>query len=230
MLPRYVLGYSSGHNETLSLPFFKMRFIHFDEYRDKLISKVDYPYRPEGRLIYLDDQFSQVILLCHYLFPCEAVTEVFKKKIHLDGFRCFRIIVRRFHKFTIKDAPSGRVESEEMTSNMDKVVDKLIRCSTSYRKVLTPKHGKGAHDLYLDFWVDESTKEAFQFHFRDESGGTEEQQKAASALSLFHAFQTLLTFNYYMVDARTKTELYESISLYVNETVPTPASHEGRCE
>ena len=30
-LPKYIVGYSSGHNEILSLPFFKMRFIHFDE-------------------------------------------------------------------------------------------------------------------------------------------------------------------------------------------------------
>ena len=31
ILPQYVLGYSSGENEILSLPFFKMRFIQFDE-------------------------------------------------------------------------------------------------------------------------------------------------------------------------------------------------------
>ncbi|MBU4447265.1 MAG: ATP-binding cassette domain-containing protein, partial [Proteobacteria bacterium] len=32
LLPEYVLGYSSGENEILSLPFFKMRFVQFDEY------------------------------------------------------------------------------------------------------------------------------------------------------------------------------------------------------
>lgn len=32
LLPKYVLGYSSGENEILSLPFFKMRFIQFDGY------------------------------------------------------------------------------------------------------------------------------------------------------------------------------------------------------
>src|SRR5476651_2567142 len=32
LLPQYVLGYSSGENEILSLPFFKMRFVQFDEY------------------------------------------------------------------------------------------------------------------------------------------------------------------------------------------------------
>lgn len=36
LLPEYVLGYSSGENEILSLPFFKMRFIQFDEYRHAL--------------------------------------------------------------------------------------------------------------------------------------------------------------------------------------------------
>ena len=30
-LPEYVVGYSSGENEILSLPFFKMRLIQFDE-------------------------------------------------------------------------------------------------------------------------------------------------------------------------------------------------------
>ncbi|MEI4908391.1 ABC transporter, partial [Klebsiella pneumoniae] len=30
LLPQYVLGYSSGENEILSLPFFKMRFVQFD--------------------------------------------------------------------------------------------------------------------------------------------------------------------------------------------------------
>ncbi len=31
LLPKYVLGYSSGENELLSLPFFKTRFLHYDE-------------------------------------------------------------------------------------------------------------------------------------------------------------------------------------------------------
>jgi restriction system-associated AAA family ATPase len=49
---------------------------------------------------------------------------------------------------------------------------------------------------------------------------------AKSALNLFQAFQTLLTLNHYRVDDETKKELYQSGSLYVNETISTPASHE----
>ena len=234
-LPQYVLGYSSGHNEILSLPFFKMRFIHFDEYRDKLIKKLDYPNRPEGRLIYLDDQFSQVILLCHFLFPSAAVTHIFKDKVNLEGFRCFRLIIRRFYRVEFENTPdtsqpAGQAqkpkETVELTANLSGIIDKLIRCSTTHYEDHTPYEDDDAYDLYLDFWVDDETRRAFHSHFGEGAGGSTELSKAASALNLFHALQTLLTLNYYRVDRQTKKELYGSPSLYVNETIPTPASHE----
>lgn len=238
-LPQYILGYSSGHNEILSLPFFKMRFIHFDEYRDKLIKKVDYHNRPEGRMIYLDDQFSQVILLCHFLFPSEAITRVFKDQINLEGFRCFRLIIRRFHRVEMEQAPvatptptqeSKPKATVELTENLSGIIDKLIKCATTYYEDRTPYAGddEDAHDLYLDYWIDDvgETRRAFHTHFADSAGDSEELNKAASALNLFHALQTLLTLNYYKVDPTTKKEVYESGSLYVNETIPTPASHE----
>lgn len=234
-LPQYILGYSSGHNEILSLPFFKMRFIHFDEYRDKLIKKDGYSERPEGRMIYLDDQFSQVILLCHFLFPSEAITRVFKDKINLEGFRCFRLIIRRFRPDKPKQEPSATQGTKQkepfvLTDNLSGIVEKLTMCATTYYEDRTPYAGddEDAHDLYLDYWIDDAgeTRRAFHTHFADSAGGSEELNKAASALNLFHALQTLLTLNYYSVDPVTKKELYESGSLYVNETIPTPASHE----
>src|SRR5262249_1468204 len=68
LLPQYVLGYSSGENEILSLPFFKMRFVQFDEYWNALKNQLPYPGRPETRPVYLDSSFSQAILLCNVLF------------------------------------------------------------------------------------------------------------------------------------------------------------------
>ena len=80
-------------------------------------------------------------------------------------------------------------------------------------------------NLYLDFWVNDATKRAFQVHFGESSGESEEANKAKSALNLFQAFQMLLTLNHYSVEEETKAELYQSGSLYVNETISTPASH-----
>ena len=67
LLPAHVLGYSSGENEILSLPFFKMRFVQFDEYWNCLKKLLTYLGRPEARLAYLDREFSQAILLCNLL-------------------------------------------------------------------------------------------------------------------------------------------------------------------
>ncbi|MGE8629125.1 restriction system-associated AAA family ATPase [Achromobacter denitrificans] len=95
LLPQYVLGYSSGENEILSLPFFKMRFVQFDEYWNALSRQLSYPGHPETRLAYLDSGFSQAILLCNLLFQDEATLQPFREDVGIDALREFRIILRR---------------------------------------------------------------------------------------------------------------------------------------
>ncbi|MBB6573136.1 restriction system-associated AAA family ATPase [Xanthomonas arboricola] len=95
LLPQYVLGYSSGENEILSLPFFKMRFVQFDEYWNALIRQLSYPGHPETRLAYLASGFSQAILLCNLLFQDEATLQPFREDIGIETLREFRIILRR---------------------------------------------------------------------------------------------------------------------------------------
>lgn len=254
-LPKYIIGYSSGHNEILSLPFLKMRFINFDEYRNHLTKETPYKGKSEGRMVYLDDQFSQAILICHFLFPSKAVTKVFEKMVGIKGIRRFRIIIRRHHREQIADE---RLQSMSAADKKDKtkttaeltsklmgfedrrdlenaeksiqrlgLIDLLIKCSTTHHEssYLT-NEGDEASDLYLDYWVNDATKRAFQVHFGEASGESAELDKAKSALNLFQSFQTLLTLNHYKVDEQTKLELYHSDSLYFNETIPTPASHE----
>ncbi|HBO0334678.1 TPA: restriction system-associated AAA family ATPase [Pseudomonas aeruginosa] len=95
LLPQYVLGYSSGENEILSLPFFKMRFVQFDEYWHALTRQLSYPGHPETRLAYLDSGFSQAILLCNLLFQDEATLQPFREDVGIEALREFRIILRR---------------------------------------------------------------------------------------------------------------------------------------
>lgn len=94
LLPQYVLGYSSGENEILSLPFFKMRFVQFDEYWNALTRQLSYPGHPETRLAYLDSGFSQAILLCNLLFQDEATLQPFREDVGIEALREFRIILR----------------------------------------------------------------------------------------------------------------------------------------
>lgn len=95
LLPQYVLGYSSGENEILSLPFFKMRFVQFDEYWNALTRQLSYPGHPETRLAYLDSGFSQAILLCNLLFQDESTLQPFREDVGIEALREFRIVLRR---------------------------------------------------------------------------------------------------------------------------------------
>jgi restriction system-associated AAA family ATPase len=95
LLPDFVLGYSSGENQILSLPFFKMRFVQYDEYWQKLKDRLDYPGRPETRMAYLDNEFSQAILLCNLLFQDAESLAPFREDIGIEELKEFRIIIRR---------------------------------------------------------------------------------------------------------------------------------------
>ena len=267
LLPQYVLGYSSGENEILSLPFFKMRFIQFDEYWEALKNQLPYPGRPESRLVYLDSGFSQAILLCNLLFHDAETLQPFREDVGIEGLTEFRIIIRRsipiaaeqLEEFDIADenqrkerANKIRAENRNETDaqildlirdeivesnqalwidvsenngtrfqlnlmyglegddNSDRLVSRLKRCATCSFV------DKETDTLYLDYWVNDATKQAFRENFDFEVN--------KSPIALFQALQVLLTLNLYTVSDGLKSDLYKSDSLYVSETVPTLAS------
>ncbi|MBU4261348.1 MAG: restriction system-associated AAA family ATPase [Proteobacteria bacterium] len=251
LLPEYVLGYSSGENEILSLPFFKMRFVQFDEYWHALKEQFSYPGRPETRLAYLDSGFSQAILLCNLLFHDDEALKPFREDVGVKELKEFRIIIRRsidvsqdvavgfiekifgvtavnkgfgetkYHPALTVDEGSNRntinllklLEADiESADNFDPIVSKFQRCATcTYLDEQTDT-------LYLDYWVNEATRKAFRENFDFEVN--------KSPIALFQAFQVLLTLNLYSASESLKTELYQSDSHYVTETVPILASDE----
>lgn len=244
LLPDFVLGYSSGENEIVSLPFFKMRFIQFDEYWNALSQQLPYPGYPETSMAYLDNSFSQAILLCNLLFQDQATLKPFREDVGIEALKEFRIILRRSVVLTpeqldsfvssnesrpqtlksiIQDHPALNAEEDELGNTIYRlnllhllegneksthIVSALKRCATlSYEDDATDS-------LILDYWVNEATHEAFRENFSNDP------------LSLFQAFQVLLTLNLYTVNDVTKAELYRSDSHYVSETIPTLASDE----
>lgn len=232
LLPEQVLAYSSGENEILSLPFFKMRFIQFDEYWSLLREESRY-YGPESRLIYLDNSFSQSILLCNLLFQDYETLKPFREEVGIDALKEFRVIIKRSINITSEVAEQFKANpdrqhlalqpdeavseklsisyllesNEKSDEKFDPVIDRLKRCATCSFV------DESTDSLYLDFYVNDATRTAFQNNF-------------SSALELFQAFQVLLTLNLYTVSDSLKKDLYQSDSLYVSETVPTLASDE----
>lgn len=263
LLPQYVLGYSSGGNEILSLPFFKMRFVQFDEYWNALQRQLPYPGRPETRLAYLDTSFSQAILLCNLLFQDAALLQPFREDVGIEALREFRIIIRRsipidpaqLEAFDVLDENqrkerANRIRAENPKSTdtefQDRIRKEIVKSNNALRAELDDSgvtryrlnlmHGLEGGDnsplmvsalkrcatcsfvdaatdtLYLDYFVNDATKEAFRENFEN------------SPIALFQALQVLLTLNLYTVSDALKADLYQSDSLYVGETIPVLAS------
>lgn len=246
LLPQYVLGYSSGDNEILSLPFFKLRFVQFDEYWNSLQEQLDYPGHPETRLAYLDSGFSQAILLCNLLLQDDASLWPFRDDVGIEALKEFRIIIRRSIPIEAEQLSAFGSANESQRQMPDEIVqnnralraefdengvthyrldlmhglegdDKSSKIVSALKRCATVSfHDEATDTLILDYWVDEATKEAFRQNF--------DYASFKSPIGLFRAFQVLLTLNLYAVSDTLKADLYRSSSHYVSETVPTLAS------
>ncbi|REC62354.1 ABC transporter [Chryseobacterium pennae] len=244
ILPDFVVGYSSGENEILSLPFFKMRFLNYDEYVNALREETGYS-QPEGRFVYIDTQLSQAVFLTNFLMQEEKLLKPIYNTIGIEAITQFRIIINQdikiskfqyLEKGVIEDGESDYNQSFELTELLKTkdisardlmAIDKLQCCST------TQFFDSETNTLYLDYLIDRDIRDNNGEILQDQQGvqvGLSEMKKAFRAhfdndpFALFRALQILLTLNLYDVSTETKVEVYMSESLYVNETVPILSS------
>lgn len=204
-LPEYVLGYSSGENEILSLPFIKMCFANYDEYEQMLYEKLPYS-EPEGRLVFLDPSHSQAMLLANYLVGQSEDYTMINHSLGIESIVQFRIVLRKVELLFDYPRLGDEVEQRKAIAKEDKLkllsglqqqIENFKNCATAWtesEKLIT-----------LDYYVDNACKEAFSFYFRND------------ALRLFETFTTMMTLSHHHKSVEMKKELYQSNSLYVNE-------------
>lgn len=250
LLPDFVVGYSSGENEILSLPFFKTRFVQFDEYWDRLRTHSQYPGRPDARMVYADTGFSQAILLCNLLFENDETLRPFHADVGIDALQGFRIVLRRSVLLDEAEARGFMVPIERTAFASNAAFQ-------SAQPVVTQDEESGRWRLNVlrlmeDYWSkssEEKSKSSMALDALRRCATLEYHDEATDTLildywvnaatrqafqenfdrnprALFQAFQVLLTLNLYTVSERLKADLYRSQSDYVSETVPLLASDE----
>lgn len=235
LLPKYVVGYASGNNETLSFPFVKSRFLQFDEYLSTLASKEFVSPKPDTSLVYLDETYSQAILLSNILMlDCLNENEEndllspIKDYVGVEDIKSFRLIIRTDKLIT--PPKSTNVKEEDIKEvrllqnldikrlnerpNVSSYIEKLKSCATTwYDSYLTdlddaqlPLDYNKSY-LYLDFRVDKQTKKAFQFHFDEDP------------LKLFELFKILLLQDSYKVPTGAKKNIYTTQNVFLNQDI-----------
>jgi len=208
-LPDHIIGYSSGENELLSLPFIKSRFIQLDEYRDATRAKVREYKEPENSLIYIDSDMSQAALLSVLLFENEKTLEPIRNHSNTGilGIRRFTIYLT-YQQFDFQKENGESVFKliEGYTQNPDEdipnQIEKLKRCATCWYQ--------DESGISLDFFVTEATSEAFKNNF----------ENAFELFQLFHLFYIL---NNHFIERAYIEDVYQSKGSYTDWKIPVGA-------
>jgi restriction system-associated AAA family ATPase len=203
-LPDHIIGYSSGENEILSLPFIKSRLIHLDEYKQATKDNYKRFVEPENSLIYIDNNMSQAVLLACLLFEDEATLAPLRAvdNTGILGLRSFRMNIN-LHDFVFEDEKTEKSINIPILKLLEQhQIDYLKKCATSWFLDTRTKV------LWLDFYVNDATKAAFKSYFNNNS------------LECFQFFRLLYELNNHFVDDETRVDIYRSNGIYTDGKLP----------
>lgn len=194
-LPAHIVGYSSGENEILSIPFIKSRLVHLDEYRQATQEKYERYEEPENSLIYIDSQMSQAVLLVCLLFENEYTLAPIRDvdNTGIVDLKSFRMTIH-LHRFAFQKDTENVLDLIEGDQ-----IDKLKKCATTWFS--------DGQILYLDFFVNQVTKDAFRYHFRN-------------AFEAFQLFRLLYELNAHFIDEKNIEKVYQSQGVYTDWKIP----------
>ncbi len=205
-LPAHIIGYSSGENEILSLPFIKSRLIHLDEYKQATRDNYEQYDEPENSLIYIDNYMSQAVLLTCLLFEDEKTLEPLRNvdNTGILGLRSFRMNIHLQDFIFIENKDNKEYNVPIIKLIEHKQLEVLKKCASSW--FLDHKE----NTLWLDFFVNDATKDAFKEHFNN-------------GFECFQLFRLLYELNNYVIEDEIKTDVYRSKGVYTDGKLPTPS-------
>jgi|TARA_B110000037_G_scaffold76507_1_gene91532 restriction system-associated AAA family ATPase len=206
-LPDLVVAYSSGENETLSLPFIKNRLINFDKYCEDYKKDIVFD-EPESSLIYIDEGMSQAVLLAALLFENKTTLKPLKKELGILKLQSFTI-----HLNNQRLSQEIELTKKPLLLHIENILEQLKKCASSWftqPKDILGEGGKIHSVTSLDFYVDDATKAAFKKHF-------------STSFELFRFFQVLYELNSNVVSESIKEEVYSSKGFYTKGKLPVAA-------
>tara|TARA_R110002012_G_scaffold223885_2_gene395900 strand:+ start:2520 stop:3938 length:1419 start_codon:yes stop_codon:yes gene_type:complete len=184
LLPSKVIAYTSGDNETLSVPFFISR----EGYAKKVAgnAKDKKGEVPDPRLLLVDYGTNLEVLVANLILNKESARKQLLEELNLKSLSSFRCVIQLNHT----QAPSGGVT---LTPELQGFIDNLVSCAT------TKEIDEVKKTYTLDFLVDESTFEAFK-HFWPNG-----------ALDLYSSFHKLAMLNDLVIPKAARTSFNQSI-------------------
>ena len=163
-LPPVVVGYTSGDNETLSLPFFKSRAAYA---KDVSSAALDPDRRsmevPDSKLLLIDYGTNLEVLIANLMLGSKDLGERMLEHAGLAGLSSWRCVVQLQPSTLSKTKPVNGRRGVKLTDGLESILLRLRACSTA-------QHYEESSDTYtLDFYVDEATRTGFRELWKDAS-------------------------------------------------------------
>ncbi len=161
LLPAKIVGYTSGDNETLSLPFLVSRSAYADDVgRQALESTMRAKPIPDTRLMLVDYGTHLEVLAANLLLGNEREREALLREARLADVHSLRCIIQLAHGAAPKAPGRRRTASTrkgvQLTEELERYIDQLQRCATCF------DYNAKTETYTFDFWVNPHTRRAFK--------------------------------------------------------------------
>lgn len=171
LLPTKVIGYTSGGNETLSIPFYVSRAGYAKRVRtNALDSKLYTQTIPDSRMLLIDYSTNLEVLIANLLLNPPNIRQHLIQQPGIKRLRSFRCVVQLKYG-------SSRKNEIKLTQELQQSIDYLEKCSTCYF------HDEKERSYTFDFFIQDATHKAFEHFWKN------------GALELYSCFHKLAMLN-----------------------------------
>lgn len=165
LLPAKVIGYTSGANETLSLPFLVSRAGYATDVAERALKRTEVDTTvPDSRLMLIDYGTHLEVLVANLLLGSRDQRVALLDDVRVQDLHSFRCVIQLAHS-AVPKLPSSRSSASvrkgiQLTDELESYLSQLQRCATSYH------HDPSSDSYTFDFLVTSETRKAFHYFWQ----------------------------------------------------------------
>ncbi len=160
LLPSRIIGYTSGDNETLSLPFLVSRSGYAKEVGQQALAKAKPKPVLDTRLMLVDYGTHLEVLVANLVLGADAERAALMLDAKLKDLHSFRCIIQLAHSavrnFSARDSSTHKRKGVQLTDELEAYIDQLKSCSTCH------DYDDKTETYVFDFLVTDETRTAFR--------------------------------------------------------------------
>ena len=204
LLPARVVSYTSGDNETLSVPFLVSGNAYADEVNGRARSRDATP-SPDTRLWRIDYAAHMEVLVANLLLDSDALRDKVLEDTRLADIDSFRAVLQLAHPVMRRFKDKG----VQLTAERERYVEQLKSCATFH------SYDEKTETSTFDFLVNDETRAAFRSFW-------------PTAMQLWSAFHKLSMLNNLAIPTQRWKRLLHEIQTGDFESRVPDAQEEDR--